>query len=192
MSCSGKKQDMHSRLQYLDTEACRWKSRVHPKAPAPMEAGTQLYVTAGSNSRKQRAKELLCLVNQHKRLCTGYLRQFSSSLLSGQSSSPSHLHTIGTHAPLLHWNCPVSHSDCVWVPVFWGKYFLKKERKKDKLSVTFISHLEITLWISQEWIRETKMQQITNKFGRLTDKLSFVTNESGKLVKLPQLIMLLL
>lgn len=59
---------MHSRLQYLDTEACRWKSRVHPKVPAPMEAGTQLYVTAGSNSRKQRAKELLCLVSQHKRL----------------------------------------------------------------------------------------------------------------------------
>lgn len=183
---------MHSRLQYLDTEACRWKSRVHPKAPAPMEAGTQLYVTAGSNSRKQRAKELLCLVSQHKRLCTGYLRQFSSSLLSGQSSSPSHLHTIGTHAPLLHWNCPVSHSDCVWVPVFWGKYFFKKkkERKTNCLSLSF--HLEITLWISQEWIRETKMQQITNKFGRLTDKLSFVTNESGKLVKLPQLIMLLL
>lgn len=164
MSCSGKKQDMHSRLQYLDTEACRWKSRVHPKVPAPMEAGTQLYVTAGSNSRKQRAKELLCLVSQHKRLCTGYLRQFSSSLLSGQSSSPSHLHTIGTHAPLLHWNCPVSHSDCVWVPVFWGKYFLKK-RKKERQTVchfhfSFRDHIMNFTGVNQRNKNATNYKQV--------------------------------
>lgn len=40
----------------------------------------------------------------------GYLRQFSSSLLSEQSSSSSHLQGVGMHLPFLHWNWPVSHS----------------------------------------------------------------------------------
>jgi len=44
-----------------------------------------------------------------------YSRQFSSSLLSEQSSSSSHLHMVGIHLMLLHWNCPSSHS--VSVPV---------------------------------------------------------------------------
>lgn len=47
----------------------------------------------------------------------GYLRQFSSSLLSEQSSSSSHLHRVGMHRPFLHWNCPVSHSDSLSVPM---------------------------------------------------------------------------
>lgn len=39
-----------------------------------------------------------------------HLRQFSSSLLSEQSSSSSHLQMVGIHLLLLHWNCPSSHS----------------------------------------------------------------------------------
>lgn len=51
------------------------------------------------------------------------LRQFSSSLLSEQSSSSSHLQMVGIHLLLLHWNCPSSHSSVA------GN---KREREREK------------------------------------------------------------
>lgn len=60
-----------------------------------------------------------CCSHTHTHVCVSeskrYSRQFSSSLLSEQSSSSSHLHMVGIHLMLLHWNCPSSHS--VSVPV---------------------------------------------------------------------------
>lgn len=56
-----------------------------------------------------------CCFHKCVRLSKRYSRQFSSSLLSEQSSSSSHLHMVGMHLLLLHWNCPSSHS--VSVPV---------------------------------------------------------------------------
>lgn len=56
-----------------------------------------------------------CCFHKCVRVSKRYSRQFSSSLLSEQSSSSSHLHMVGMHLLLLHWNCPSSHS--VSVPV---------------------------------------------------------------------------
>lgn len=58
---------------------------------------------------------------------TQHLRQFSSSLLSEQSSSSSHLHRVGIHLLLLHWNCPSSHSS-----VAGSRRELIKKRKEKK------------------------------------------------------------
>lgn len=110
----------------------------------------------------------------------GYLRQFSSSLLSEQSSSSSHLHRVGMHRPFLHWNCPVSHSDSVWVPV----------SSETSWQYTFLVHLLIVMWIcrQQSHILQViigiyrKVQELNQEQSQLHDCLHgsfFVRQHSG-------------
>lgn len=73
-----------------------------------------------------------------------YLRQFSSSLLSEQSSSSSHLHRVGMQRPFLHWNCPVSHSDFVLVPML-------SEKGKQVVN-HFVGPLSVRMWMSGDVI----------------------------------------
>lgn len=79
-----------------------------------------------------------------------YSRQFSSSLLSEQSSSSSHLHMVGIHLLLLHWNCPSSHSVSapVSAPVNNGEENYSRPRQ-----ITCPAHITISLLLhNNTWL----------------------------------------